>query len=305
MKAEIKNKEQNFVSAVVYVDKVDSNTLDFFETLNACLNQHFMQYELIAVNSAEASHENAALRDWAKGIDKPLTMIQMSLRQPHEQCMNAGLDISIGDYVYEFDSTDMPYDAGLIWEAYQTAMKGNDIVSVCPTQEKISSRLFYRIFNAHSNAEYKLRTDSFRLVSRRAINRAHAISENLPYRKATYASCGLRMAELEFSGKIPAKKNDRLGLAVDSLTLYTDFGYKFSIGLTLCMFALTVLEFIYTLAIWIAGNPISGWTTTMFVLTLGLAGLFAISALAMKYLTLIVKLNFRKQDYMIENVEKL
>lgn len=305
MKAEIKNKEQNFVSAVVYVDKVDSNTLDFFGTLNACLNQHFMQYELIAVNSAEASHENAALRDWAKGIDKPLTMIQMSLRQPHEQCMNAGLDISIGDYVYEFDSTDMPYDAGLIWEAYQTAMKGNDIVSVCPAQEKISSRLFYRIFNAHSNAEYKLRTDSFRLVSRRAINRAHAISENLPYRKATYASCGLRMAELEFSGKIPAKKNDRLGLAVDSLTLYTDFGYKFSIGLTLCMFALTVLEFIYTLAIWIAGNPISGWTTTMFVLTLGLAGLFAISALAMKYLTLIVKLNFRKQDYMIENVEKL
>lgn len=305
MKAEIKNKEQNFISAVVYVHKVDANTLNFFRTLNECLDRHFMQYELIAVNSADASHENAALRDWAKKINKPLTMIQMSLRQPHEQCMNAGLDISIGDYVYEFDSTDMPYDAGLIWEAYQTAMKGNDIVSVCPTQEKFSSRLFYRIFNAHSNAEYKLRTDSFRLVSRRAINRAHAISENLPYRKATYASCGLRMAELEFSGKISGKKNDRLGLAIDSLTLYTDFGYKFSIGLTLCMFVLTVFEFIYTLAIWIAGNPISGWTTTMFVLTLGLAGLFAISALAMKYLTLIVKLNFRKQDYMIENVEKL
>ena len=305
MKAEIKNKEQNFVSAVVHVDIIDSKTLIFFETLNECLAQHFVQYELIVVNSGRASHENAELRNWAKKIDKPMTMIQMSLRQPHEQCMNAGLDISIGDYVYEFDSTDMPYDAGLIWEAYQTAMKGNDIVSVCPTKEKFSSRLFYRIFNAHSNAEYKLRTDSFRLVSRRAINRAHAISENLPYRKATYASCGLRMAELEFSGKVSGRKSDRLDLAVDSLTLYTDFGFKFSIGLTLCMFTLTILELIYTLAIWIAGNPISGWTTTMFVLTLGLAGVFAILALAMKYLTLIVKLNFRKQDYMIENVEKI
>lgn len=94
-------------------------------------------------------------------------------------------------------------------------------------------------------------------------------------------------------------------LAVDSLVLYTDFGYKFSIGLTSLMFLIAVLELAYTIVIWSAGNPISGWTTTMFVLTVGLAGLFAILALVMKYLTLILKLNFKKQNYMVENVEKL
>lgn len=94
-------------------------------------------------------------------------------------------------------------------------------------------------------------------------------------------------------------------LAIDSLVLYTDFGYKFSFGLTLFMFILAVLELIYTLAVWTTGSPILGWTTTMLVLTVGLAGLFAILALVMKYLTLLLKLNFRKQNYVVENVEKL
>lgn len=304
MKNDEKNKEQNFISAVVYVDRVNSQTIRFFSVLNELLGSHFKQYELIAVNSGEASHNNSELKDWAKKINKPLTMIQMSLKQPHEQCMNAGLDIAIGDYVYEFDSTDMPYNPEIIWKAYETAMKGNDIVSVCPKQEHLSSSLFYLLFNTHSNAGYKLRTDAFRLVSRRAINRAHAISENLPYRKATYAACGLKIAELEFPGKLPNKKNERFKLAIDSLALYTNFGYRFSLGLTLVMMGIAILELIYTLAIFFTGNPISGWTTTMFVLTIGFTGVFAVMAIVLKYLTLILTLNFRKQSYLIESIEK-
>ncbi len=46
--------------------------------------------------------------------------------------MNAGLDAAIGDYVYEFDSTQTPYPTELVFEAYRTALPGSDIVSVCP-----------------------------------------------------------------------------------------------------------------------------------------------------------------------------
>lgn len=300
----ISNKEQNFISAVVYVTSDDEKTMKFFGELNACLDEHFRQYEIIAVTNHDVKGNLARLRQWAAEISKPVTLVDLSLHQPHEQCMNAGLDISIGDYVYEFDAPNSDYPMEMIWEAYQTAMRGNDIVTACPSRERLFSKFFYYIFNSYSNSSYRLRSDVFRLVSRRALNRAHAINQNLPYRKATYASCGLKMAEIEVPG-ISEKKRHQMELAVDSLVLYTDFGYKFSIGLTAAMFLLAVLELVYTIAIWGTGTPILGWTTTMFVLTVGLAGLFAILALVMKYLTLLVKLVFKKQNYMVENIEKL
>lgn len=300
----INSLEQNFISCVVYAAPDHHEVISFFEKLNQCLDRHFKQYEIIAVANHASESSLQQLRKWATTVKKPVTLVELSLHQPLEQCMNAGLDIAIGDYVYEFDAPSDDYPIETIWEAYQVAMNGYDIVTACPTKERFFSKIFYRIFNANSNSVYRLHSDVFRLVSRRAINRAHAINQNLPYRKATYASCGLKMAEIEVAGA-SEKKHGQMELAIDSLVLYTDFGYKFSFGLTLFMFILAVLELIYTLAVWTTGSPILGWTTTMLVLTVGLAGLFAILALVMKYLTLLLKLNFRKQNYVVENVEKL
>ena len=219
--------------------------------------------------------------------------------------MNAGLDAAIGDYVYEFDSTHQPYDGALIFEAYQTALKGNDIVSVCPADTAGSSRLFYRVFNANSHSAYQLRTDAFRLVSRRAINRVHASSEHLPYRKAAYAASGLKMADLEFDGRLPVRGSSRMSLAADSLALYTDAGFKASAGIAVFMMLLALAELAYTLVIFLTGHPVEGWTTTMLVLTLGFAGLFAVLTIVVKYLSLLVDLNFKKQKYLVESIEKI
>ena len=299
------SKEHNFISAVVYLSDDSDQMLRFFDTLTTCLDDHFLQYELIAVNGDSFHNNIQSLKEWSKGLSHPLAVINMSLRQPHEQCMNAGIDIAIGDYVYEFDSVEMPYSPELIWKAYQSVMLGNDIVTVCPKRETKVSSMFYKIFNCYSNAPYELRTDAFRIVSRRAINRAHAINENLPYRKAAYAACGLKMATIEFNGIMKTKEKDRFDLATDSLVLYTDFGYRFTIGLTLFMSLIALMELLYTIIIWFVGKPISGWTTTMFVLTLGLTGLFAILAVVLKYQSLLLRLTFHKQSYQIEGIEKL
>lgn len=202
----------------------------------------------------------------------------------------------------------MSYPQEMIYQAYEIAMHGNDIVTVCPIQEKGSSRLFYSVFNRHSGSSNKLRTDTFRLVSRRALNRVHAINENLPYRKAAYAACGLKSAELEFasaSGRQTTKSQAPTELALDSLILYTDFGYRFSLGFSTIMLFGTIAMGIYALASYLIGHPISGWTTIMLALTAGLTGVFAVLTMVLKYLTLILKLIFQKQKYLVESVEKL
>ena len=300
-------KEQNFISAVVYSGKYSPETGNFIRDLAVCLEEHFLHHEIIIINSGASGSVNFQLQELKAeaGITSHISIINMSLKQSREQCMNAGLDMSAGDYVYEFDSAEAVCDPGLVWEAYKTALNGNDIVAVCPKHENIISRMFYRVFNANSSSLYPLRTNAFTLVSRRAINRAHDAGVSLAYRKAVYASIGLKMAELEFDGTVRNNEPDKVNLAVDSLVLYTAFGYRFSLKFAAAMMLTALAELVYTLAVWLMGKPVSGWTTTMFVLTLGFTGMFGILAIALKYLALIVRLLMNRQSYLIESTEKI
>lgn len=306
MSNDTSSKEQNFVSAVVYADKDSSKTGRFIYSLAECLEEHFMHYEIIIISSGQHSL-NAELQTLKaqSGFSPQMSIVNMSLKQSREQCMNAGLDMSIGDYVYEFDSCDAGYDFGLVWEAYSSALQGNDIVAVCPKREKFMSRLFYRVFNSSSRSLYPLRTNAFTLISRRALNRAHDSNANLAYRKAVYASIGLKMSVIEFDGEVRSCEPDRLTLAADSLVLYTSFGYRFSLRFAALMMLATLVGMFYTLAVWLAGNPVSGWTTTMFILTFGLTGIFGVLAVILKYLALIIRLNANRQFYLVESVEKI
>lgn len=303
----VRRKETNFVSAVVYLHNEASQAVAFFEKLNRELEKHFECYEFIAVDNASTDNTTEQLRAWAERqrIKASFTIIHMSLCQQREACMNAGLDGAIGDYIYEFDSVNNQYDMELVFQAYQKALEGNDIVSVCPTESGAGSRLFYQIFNHCSHSSYPLQTDVFRLVTRRAVNRVHAASEHLPFRKAAYAASGLKMAALPFQGISMGVQAGRFMLAVDSLALYTSAGYQVSIGITLLMACFAVLEMIYTCYIFCTGHPIEGWTTTMLVITFGFAGLFLILTIVIKYLSLLLDLVFRKQKYLIERIEKL
>ena len=125
-------KEKNFISAVIYLHDDGDRAVAFCRTVASELDAHFAQYELVVVDDACTDDTVARLREWGREQAAPLTILHMSLFHGLEDAMNAGLDAAIGDYVYEFDSTELCYPASLIFEAYRTALTGSDIVSVCP-----------------------------------------------------------------------------------------------------------------------------------------------------------------------------
>ena len=302
-------KEKNFISAVLYLDDEHSDVEFFLQTLTDKLSSRFETYELVFVN--DACPENALEKVKAFLASMPqkpsTTIIHMSLKQGPELAMNAGLDMAIGDFVYEFDALQMPYPSELIDEAYDTCLKGNDIVSVSPQKSRsFSSNLFYSIFNYSSRSKYKLRTDIFRIVSRRGINRVHAISPHMPYRKAAYAASGLKLETLFYDGEAgTVRDNLRLLRAIDSLALYTEAAFRASLIISIGMFFLMLVAIIYIVAVYINGQPMEGWTTTMLVLTGGFFGVFLVLSIITKYLSLLVELVFRQQKYLVESVEKV
>lgn len=307
-----REKESNFASAVVYLRNGEGRVIPFLERIWNELDQHFKQFEIIMVNDASRDGSVEEVRRFMAQKDRamPLTIVNMSLYQGVELCMNAGLDLSIGDFIFEFDSLSLCYPEGQIFDAYHTALTGYDIVSVRPRRSRsLTSRLFYSVFNRFSGSKYKIGTDLFRVLSRRALNRVHAISATPAYRKAAYAASGLKLYAIELPGTTTGTDTNqplRFSLAMNSLVLYTDVGYRVCAGISMLMLLCTLAELVYTLVVFLGGgHPIEGWTTTMLVISVGFFGVFLTLALVLKYLSLLVDLIFRQQKYLVEGIEKL
>ncbi|MEG2258735.1 MAG: glycosyl transferase family 2 [Oscillospiraceae bacterium] len=305
----IKDKEKNFVSAVVYIGENPELVKPFLDMINGQLGDNFEQYEIICVNDACRMTAEEVRGYSAHGnTSAPVTLVNMSVKQGVELCMNAGIDISIGDYVFEFDSMLMPYEPSLVFDCYKKGQEGFDIVTATPKKKsRFTSRLFYNLFNASSHSEYKLVTDSFHLLSRRAINRLHAINPCMPYRKAAYAASGLRLVSVGYEpeGEFSAGREYRMTQAIDALALYTNAAFKLSFGISFAMLLVALFSVLYTVVIYIAGKPIEGWTTTMLLLSGGFFGVFLLFTFVIKYLSLIADLVFRNQKYLVESVEKI
>ena len=160
--------------------------------------------------------------------------------------------------------------------------------------------------------QYKIDTDTFRILSRRAINRIHSMNKTIPYRKAIYANCGLKMSTIYYDAISSKKtklnkrqKKEREKNAIDSLILFTDVSYKFSIVMSVIMMLVTAIVAIYAICIFLSSNPMEGWTTTMLFLSFGFFGIFAILAIVIKYLSIIVNLIFKKSKYIVESIDKI
>ena len=304
-------KKPNFISAVIYVRNNEAAIGPFLTYVYGQLEKQFSQFEIICVDDASTDLSAAKIKEAAKDFTCAVTIVNMGFAQGVELAMNAGCDIAIGDFVYEFDYAMQTWPDDMMDQLYLKMQEGYDIISACPLGKgKLSSRMFYSVFNHFSNIKAKIRTEAFRLISRRAINRATAMNQATMYRKAVLANSGLAATYLTFDPQkaVTADKEsakERRSLAMDSLILFTDIGYKVAFVLAIIMLCFAAVVGIYTVIIYATGHPVEGWTPIMIFLAIGFFALFAILTFVLKYLSLILNLNFRRQHYVVGGVEKL
>lgn len=309
----IKNKEENFISAIVYLHNDESFVEHFIKKISNILHTNFLSYELICVDDGSTDHTVQKIRKCAENIQScPISIIKLNNFQGYEAAMNAGVDMAIGDYVIEFDSTIVDYDVSLIMDAYKKTAEGYDIVSVTNSLYKVStSQLFYKLLNSNAKLQYNVKSESFRIVSRRAINKVYSMGKSIKYRKAFYANCGLKSANIPYNGKKdllnfkPTNNDYRLETATTSLILFTNIAYKVSLGISLFMMLATIFMACYSVFTFVTQNAIEGFTTTMLVMTGSFFAVFLLFAIIIKYLSVIVNMLFNEQAYRIESIEKI
>ena len=310
------NKEKNFISIVAYVKNAENNIQSFMKNIDALLRDKFEAYEFVLVNDNSSDASKKKIEEIADDLNGNVILIDMAWSHQIETSMLAGVDIAIGDFVFEFDTTLIDYDVNLIWETYTTAMKGYDIVSVSPDNKvKLTSKLFYKYLNRVSFRNLELTTETFRLVSRRALNRILRTKEKMRYRKALYKYSGFEQTSLFYksnihsSGKISGDNLstiEKVSLASDVLISFSNVGLRFALGLSLMFFSFSVMVIIYTISSYIRLQEIAeGWTTMMLFMSASFSGLFFVLAFMSKYMaTILVELKERP-TYVYKSVNRL
>lgn len=307
--------EKKFVSFIAYLHNASSEIDGFLEKLMPVIEKGFEQYEIIFVDDACTDDSVDKIREYAraKSDSSVISILKMGFYQGMESAMNAGRDAAIGDFVYEFDDLLVDYEPELITGLFKKSAEGYDIVAAGRKGSmRLSSKLFYSIYNSTNRGNRKIGPETFRIVSRRAINRVKSMGQFIPYRKAVYANCGLNMTSVSYdstgSGKDCKKGlfSERGALAFDSFIYFTNVLEKISTFISGLFLLVTI-----AIAIWIVADyfnmnkPVEGWVSTMGFMALGFFGVFALLTIMLKYLSVLLNLVFKQQRYLVADIEKL
>jgi len=312
--------EKKFVSTVIYLHDDEKYICSFLDKIVPVIQNEFQQYEVVFVDDCCTDGTIGIIKDWVKNqnIDGVVSIVHMGIYQGLEASMNAGRDASIGDFVFEFDKTIDDFEASMIMDLYKKSQEGFDIVAASAKGSGDGfSRMFYRIFNLNARVSISLQTESFRIISRRAINRIRSMSTYIPYRKMLYSTCGLNHTVIEYTSKMSAKarkehkkKNasvwERSDLAFKTFAIYTNVMEKVSFILALFFLLFSVGMIAYSIIDhFVSSNLAEGWTSIVCIMSFGFFGVFTLITIVLRYLSIIIDLNFVKQRMVVEDIEKI
>lgn len=310
------NKEKNFVSCVIYLHNEEDRVRDFLGKICDVMQENFEKYEMICVNDGCVDRTMDEIKKFLAGRDEKqvISVINLSYYQGMESAMNAGCDLAVGDFLFEFDKCELDFEPGLIMKIYRRALEGYDVVAAAPKNgTSLFSKMFYAIYNWGNEQQNKLRRESFRIVSRRAVNRVNQMNVYIPYRKAMYMNCGLKTDTIVYDNRKTEHRNVnreergmRSTLAIDTLIIFTDVCEKISMLVSIILLGALLIMFGYLVySIFSAVRPVEGWLSIMSLMSFGFFMLSVILTLIFKYLSVILNMSFKKQRYVIEGVEKL
>ena len=312
----IQKKEKKFVSLVVYLHDASSFLKYFLDMIIPVCEKNFEQFELVCVDDGCRDGTVELLKEYVekRQIGAMVNVVHMSFFQGLESAMNAGRDIAIGDFVYEFDDIFVDYEPEVIMEVYRRLLEGNDIVAASSRGKlRFTSRVFYALYNKTSKGNEKIGPETFRLVSRRAINRIKSMGQYIPYRKAVYMNCGLKASTIYYDSRdvnVRIKNKtvvaERTSLALDSFIYFTNVLERISAIICGLFLIFTVgMGFYLVFNIFNSTKPVEGWLSTMGFLALGFFGVFALLTIILKYLSVLLNLIFRHQRYLVSDIEKV
>jgi len=260
------------VSVVVPVYKAEACLHELHRRLVTSIEQITTDFECILVEDC-GGDESWPMICAIAAEDPRFKGIQFSRNFGQHYGITAGLDYCTGDWaiVMDCDLQDPPEE---IPNLYTKAQEGFDIVLAQrmnrkdKTEKKLSSRIFYRLFNYMTDMDYDPSVGNFRIMSAKVVKNCRNMRESLRFLPTMVEWMGFPAAKIEvehssrFAGETTYTFRKLLRLATDTIIAYSDKPLRLSVKLG---FGIAGLAFLLGIGLMIYatlyGTPIMGWSS--------------------------------------------
>ena len=117
------NKEKNFASAVIYVHNAENRIENFLNTIISVMEDNFEHSEIICINDSSDDNSLSKIKEASNRAERTsVSVVNMGYFHGLEIAMNAGIDLTIGDFVFEFDNTILDYNKSEIMKVYHKSI---------------------------------------------------------------------------------------------------------------------------------------------------------------------------------------
>lgn len=240
----------------------------------AVAHQVTQNYEVVLVNDASPDLAWSVIEQLATA-DPRIRGINLSRNFGQHCAITAGLDQSRGDWVVvmDCDLQDQPEE---IPKLYEAAQSGYDVVVGIRTHrrdslfKRVSSRLFYRIFDYFTGTKVKNSIANFGIYSRKAVQGICSLREQHRSFGLFAIWVGFRRLEISVAhaqrevGETSYTLQKLVRLAMDSILAHSNTLLWVSVKLGLLISAASLFMGLWLIIRYLTwGIPLAGWTSLM------------------------------------------
>lgn len=262
------------LSVVIPVYRAEDCVRELYRRLKKTLASITPRHEIIMVEDCGGDRSWDILRELA-AKDRRLKIIQLTRNFGQHYAITAGVDHCDGDWVVvmDCDLQDQPEE---IPKLYQKALEGHEVVLARRADrqdaflKKLTSRIFYKVFESLSGMPYDGEVGNFRIFSRGVADRFREMRENLRFFGGLMQWIGFPAARVDvrhaerYAGKTTYTYRKLFALGVETVIAYSDKPLRVAVQ----------LGFLMALAAFLSGGciiyqavanhaPVTGWGSLM------------------------------------------
>lgn len=285
-------RRNGLISIVIPFLNEEANLRPLHARLTEVLSAESDSYELILVDDGSADRSIEVALD-LHSRDQRVKVLQFSRNFGHQAALSAGLSHAAGDAVITMDA-DLQHPPELIPDLLRLWRQGFEVVFTCRQStvdagvvKRLTSRLFYAMFDRLSNVQLPRGAADFRLLDRRVVEAFRTLDERVLFLRGLVSWMGFRQTQIPFAAPARQAAETRysalrmLKFAVDGITSFSSVPLYLSAALGgLISFA----GFAYAgYAVWshlFMNTTVPGWTSVLAtILVLGGIQLMALGLL--------------------------
>lgn len=302
------------ISIVIPCFNEEGNIRAMYDRLTSVMGSVGHDYELLFVDDGSTDDTLNRLKQ-IHAADKRVKIIEFARNFGHQPAVCAGLDYADGDAVIMMDA-DLQHPPELIPEMVRKWEEGIEVVYTVREDaediswfKKMTSKGFYRLFNAVIKEKIPENSADFRLMDKKVVRQFRELRERTKFLRGLIAWVGYRQAAVRYkadrrySGKSKYTLWRMFRFSLDGMVSFSAFPLHIS---TVFGFAVSLLSFVYTLYVvyikLFTQNAVPGWASVMVaVLFLGSIQLLSIGIIGGYLNRIYTELKYRPV-YIVRNI---